>query len=53
MKTIEEIAQAINDIIELEMEYSKEDGVDTNYPNELEHILNELKDAAKFLHKSN
>jgi hypothetical protein len=52
MNTIESIAEAINEFIEREMEYAKEDGVDTNYSDELEHILTELKDTAKFLHNN-
>lgn len=49
MKTFQELAGYINDIIDFEMDCCEQDGVETSYIRELEHILNELKEEAKFL----
>jgi hypothetical protein len=53
MNTIESIAEAINDIIQREMEFCKEDGINTTYTEQLEHVLSELKETATFLHYPN
>ena len=50
MNTTESIAEAINDIIQREMEFCKEDGINTTYTEQLEHILSEIKETATFLY---
>lgn len=50
MNTVEDIAQSINDFVQREMEYCKEDGVITTYTEELEHFLSELNKVAASLY---